>query len=182
MPVVGTLNVSGAGMRRPSSIEDKIRDGDGTLISATMVRKLSASRAVPQQTRTSGGGRADHFKAVSLQTHFWVRNAPYAAKDRGNPLKSQRMRPPSERTTPSISSPMRQTRAGASELCRHPMERFGQVSSSGILHWNFKIGLIRDKMSAAAPRKDRARARRAARNASDSVTGSSIRAGARSRR
>jgi hypothetical protein len=98
MALVGALNVSGAGIRRPSSIEDKIRDGEGALISATMVRKLGAGRGVPQQTRTSGGGRADDFKAVSLQTYFWGRNAPYAAKDLSNPLKSQQMRAPSERT------------------------------------------------------------------------------------
>jgi hypothetical protein len=98
MAVVGTLNVSGAGTRRPSSIEDNILDGEGTLISAMMVRKLDAGRGVPQQTRTSGGGRADDFKAVALQTRLWVRNAPYAAKDLGNQLKLQQMRPPSERT------------------------------------------------------------------------------------
>ena len=98
MAVVGTLNVSSEGIRRPSSIENKIWDGEGTLISATMVRKLGAGRGVPEQTRTGRGRRADDFKAVSLQRHFWVRNAPYAIKDLGNPLKSRRMRPPSERT------------------------------------------------------------------------------------
>ena len=49
MAVVGTLNVSGAGTRRPSSIEDNILDGEGTLISAMMVRKLDAGRGVPSR-------------------------------------------------------------------------------------------------------------------------------------
>jgi hypothetical protein len=98
MAVVGILNVLAAGIRRPSSIEDKIWDGEGASVSATMDRKLGAGRGLPQRMRTSGGGHADDFKAVSVQTHFWVRNAPYAVKARGNSLKSHEMRAPSERT------------------------------------------------------------------------------------
>jgi len=94
MAVVWTLNVSDGGTRRPFSIEDRIWDGQRTSVSAT----LGASRGVPRQTRTSGGGLGDDFEVASLQKHFWVRNAPYGVKGRGNPLKSQQMRAPSERT------------------------------------------------------------------------------------
>ena len=98
MAVVWTLNLSGAEIRRASSIEDKTWDGEGTSVSASMGSTLDAGRGVLQQTRKSGGGCPDDLKAANPQTHLWVRNAPYAVKDRDNPLKSQQMRPPSERT------------------------------------------------------------------------------------
>jgi hypothetical protein len=98
MAVVWTSNVPDAGTRRVFSIEDRIWDGQRSSVSATVGRTLGASRGVPRQIRTRGGGLGDDFKAASLQRHFWVRNAPYAVKDRGNPLKSQQMRAPSERT------------------------------------------------------------------------------------
>jgi hypothetical protein len=41
----------------------------------------------------------DDLKALALQSHFWLRNEPYASTDPRNHLKSQQMRPPSERTT-----------------------------------------------------------------------------------
>jgi hypothetical protein len=89
MAVVWTLNVSDAA----------ILGGQRMSVSAMVGRRLGASRGVPRQIRTSGAGLADDFKAVSLQAHFWVGNAPYAVNDLVNPLISQRMRPPSERTT-----------------------------------------------------------------------------------
>ena len=98
MAVVWTFNVPNAGTRRVFSIEDRIWDGQMTSVSVTVGRMLGTSRGVLRQIRTRGGGLGDDFKAASLQRHFWVRNAPYAVKDRGNPLKSQQMRPPSERT------------------------------------------------------------------------------------
>jgi hypothetical protein len=99
MAVVWTFNVPDVGTRRVFSIEDRIWDGQRMSVSAMIGRTLGASRGVPRQIRTRGGGLGDDFKAASLQRHFWVRNAPYALKDRGNPLKSQQMRAPSERTT-----------------------------------------------------------------------------------
>jgi len=98
MAVVWTFNVPNAGTRRVFSIEDRIWDGQRTSVSATVGGTLGTSRGVLRQIRTRGGGLGDDFKAASLQRHFWVRNAPYAVKDRGNPLKSQQMRAPSERT------------------------------------------------------------------------------------
>jgi hypothetical protein len=100
MAVVWTFNVPDVGTRRMFSIEDRIWDGQRTSVSAMIGRTLGASRGVPRQIRTRGGGLGDDFKAASLQRHFWVRNAPYAVKDRGKPLKSQQMRPLFERTTP----------------------------------------------------------------------------------
>jgi hypothetical protein len=96
--VVWTLNVPDAGTRRVFSIEDRIWDGQRTSVSAKVGRTLGTSRGVLRQIRTRGGGLGDDFEAASPQRPFWVRNAPYAVKDRGNPLKSQQMRPPSERT------------------------------------------------------------------------------------
>ena len=105
MAVAWTLNGSVGGTRRASSIEYEIWDGEGTSVSTTTGRALGAGRRVPQQSRTSSGRLEDDFKAASLQTHFWVRNAPYAVNDRGNSLKSQQMRPPSERTiNPRLAS------------------------------------------------------------------------------
>jgi hypothetical protein len=97
MADVWAFNVPDAGTRRVFSIEDIIWDGRRTSVSATVGRTLGASQGVPPQICTRGCGLGDDFKAASLQRHFWVRNAPYAVKDRGNPLKSQQMRPPSER-------------------------------------------------------------------------------------
>jgi len=102
MAVVWTFDVPDAGTRRVFSTEDKIWDGQTTTVSATVGRTLGASRGVRGQIRTRGGRLGEDFKAASLQRHFWVQNAPYAVKDRGNPLKSQQMRPPSERTTPTF--------------------------------------------------------------------------------
>src|SRR5271163_3961477 len=97
MAVVWTLNVSDAGTRRASSIEDRIWDGLRMSVSATVGRTPTLGQAL-QRVRTHGAWFGRDLKAASLQRHFWVRNAPYAVKDGGNPLKSQQMRPPSERT------------------------------------------------------------------------------------
>jgi hypothetical protein len=96
MAVVWTLNASSAGARRAPSIEGKIWDGEGTSVSATVSRTVGAGRG-SQQTRMVVLRIIS--KRHSLQRYSWVRNAPYAVKDRGNPLKSQQMRPPSERTS-----------------------------------------------------------------------------------
>ena len=44
----------------------------------------------------------DDLRAPTHQKHFWVRNEPYGFTDPRNQLKSQQMRPPSERTTPTL--------------------------------------------------------------------------------
>ena len=97
MAVVWTLNVPGARTCRAPSIENEIWDGEGTSRSATVSRMLDASRGL-QENRTSGGGLGDDFKAAPLERYLWARSAPYSLNDIGNPLKSQQMRPPSERT------------------------------------------------------------------------------------
>ncbi len=105
MAVVWTLNVLDAGTCRAFLIEHRIWDGQRTSVSATVAQTLGTSRGVPRQIRTRGGGIRDDFKAVSLQRYLWLRNAPYALNDRGNPLKSQQIRPPSERTiNPRLAS------------------------------------------------------------------------------
>ena len=98
MAVVWTLNPSGAEIRRVSSIEDNIWRGEETSVSASMGSTLDEGRGVLQQNRKSGGDRPDDLKAAITQTHLWVRNAPYAVKDRANQLKSHKNGAPSERT------------------------------------------------------------------------------------
>jgi hypothetical protein len=48
---------------------------------------------------TTRGEFRDDLNAPSRERYFQARNAPYFLNDLGNPLKSQEMRPPSERTT-----------------------------------------------------------------------------------
>ena len=64
----------------------------------------------PRQMRTYRGSLRNDFKAASLQKHFWVRNAPYASTDPCNQLKSQQMRPPSERTKGDLRAPEAEAR------------------------------------------------------------------------
>jgi hypothetical protein len=80
------------------SIEDRIWDDQTTSVSEAVVRMRDQSREAFRRVCTRGCDFWDDLKAPALQRHFWARNAPYAVKDRGNSLKSQQMRPPSERT------------------------------------------------------------------------------------
>src|SRR5207248_1076374 len=91
MAVVWTFNVPDAGTRRVFSIEDRIWDGHRT-------SALGTSWGVSRQIRARGGGLGDDLQAAPLERYFWGRNAPYSLNDPGNPLISQQMRPPSERT------------------------------------------------------------------------------------
>ena len=82
------------------SIEDMVWDGQRTRIShrrSDAQSKPGASR----QVRMRGCGLWDDLKASPFQRHFWGRNALYALTGPCNPLKSQQMRPPSERTSPN---------------------------------------------------------------------------------
>ena len=97
MAVVWTLNVPDAGTGRVFSIEDRIWDHQGIPVSTAVGRMLSASRA-PQQLGGRGGRFGDDLIAALRQTYFCGRNAPYSLNDPDNTLKSQKMRPPSERT------------------------------------------------------------------------------------
>jgi hypothetical protein len=134
MAVVWTFNVPDAGTRRVSSIEDRIWDGQRTLVSATVGRPLGASRGVPRQIRTRGGGLGDDFKAAPLQRHFWLRNAPYALTRPRNHLITQQMRAPSERTRNPCNAGPAQSREARSELAiRLPVQRnFPQGPQSAI--------------------------------------------------
>jgi hypothetical protein len=99
MAVVWTLNAPSAGARRAPSIEDKIWDGEGTSVSATVSRTVGAGRG-SQQARMLALRIIS--KRHSLQRYLWARNTPklfaYACKS----LISQQMRPPSERTIPTL--------------------------------------------------------------------------------
>lgn len=53
----------------------------------------------PNHRLEAGDGFGNDLKAAPFERYFWARNAPYASTDPCNPLISQQMRPPSERTT-----------------------------------------------------------------------------------
>ena len=107
------------------SIEDMVWDSQRTSVSATVGRTLGQSRGASRQVRTRGCGRWDDLKASPLQRHFWVRNAPYALKDPDNPLISQQMRPPSERTKANQAF-------------------IGNTSQNGLFSWEF-LSVIRTR-------------------------------------
>jgi len=89
MAVVGTLDVSGAGIRRLSSIEDKIWNGEGTSVSATMGRTLGPGRGIPQQTRTSGGclarRRDAYFGASRKGADLWLSSSICGKRNETSP-------------------------------------------------------------------------------------------------
>jgi hypothetical protein len=80
------------------SIENMIWDSRRPSGSADVGRTFGQSPGVSRQVRTRECGFQDNLKASALQRHFWVRNVPYGLADPYNSLKSQQMRPPSERT------------------------------------------------------------------------------------
>jgi len=94
-----TLNVPDAGADRMLSIEDMVWNSQRTSVSATVGGMPAQSQGASRQVRTRGCGLWNDLKPSPLQRYFWVRNAPYALRDPCNSLKSQQMRPPSERTT-----------------------------------------------------------------------------------
>ena len=82
-----------------SSIGNGIWYGQRTTASAVVGRMLAQSQGASRLVRMEGGRLGDNLKAPMLQKHFCAGNAPYALLNPCNTLKSQQMRPPSERTT-----------------------------------------------------------------------------------
>jgi hypothetical protein len=82
------------------SIEDRIWDDERTSVSDAVVRMLGQSREAFRRVCRRGREFWDDLKAPALQRHFWRRNEFYALPGPRNPLISQQMRPPSERTMP----------------------------------------------------------------------------------
>ena len=80
------------------SIEDRIWEDPTTSVSDAVVRMRDQSREAFRRVCTRGCDFWDDLKAPAFQRHFWARNEPYASTDPRNPLKSQQMRAPSERT------------------------------------------------------------------------------------
>ncbi len=85
------------------SIEDMICDSQRRPVSTAVGRMRGRGRVTSQQVRTRGDGFGDDLKAARLERHFCARKAPYALTNPCNPLKSQQMRPPSERSSDIIS-------------------------------------------------------------------------------
>src|SRR5206468_12712553 len=98
MTLVWTLNVLDAGADRMLSIEDMVWNCQRTSVSATVGRTLGQSQGASRQVRTHGCGLWNDLKVSPLQGHLWLRNAPYALNGPNNPLISQQMRAPSDRT------------------------------------------------------------------------------------
>jgi hypothetical protein len=57
-----------------------------------------SSQRTSRSVRTKEGRLGDNLKAPNIQKHFCAGNPPYALLNPCNILKSQEMRPPSERT------------------------------------------------------------------------------------
>ena len=93
MALAWMLDVPEAGTDYMVSIERICRNGR-TSVSATIGRMHGR----PQRAPHEGGRVRDDLNEPSLQRYFGGRNAPYPLNDPGNPLKTQQMRPPSERT------------------------------------------------------------------------------------
>jgi hypothetical protein len=81
-----------------SSIGNGIWYGQRTTASAAVGRMLAQSQGTSRLVRTEGGRLGDNLKAPTLKKHFYAGNAPYPLKYLDNPLNSQQMRAPSERT------------------------------------------------------------------------------------
>jgi hypothetical protein len=93
MAVLSILDLARAGTGRAFPVEG-IRRSRRAPVTATVGRMLGASQGALRQVRTCKGG----FGMMSqrhLKRAFGF-EMPYAVKDRGNPLKSQQMRPPSD--------------------------------------------------------------------------------------
>jgi hypothetical protein len=84
------LDLPEAGADRMFSFEERICRNGQTSVSAT----VGPQRASNERLACGEGEFRDDLNATSLERHFSVRNAPYAVKDRSNPVKSQKMRPP----------------------------------------------------------------------------------------
>jgi hypothetical protein len=79
------------------SIEESICRNGQTSVSASIARLQGRTqRAFNDRLACGGGELRDDVRY--LERYFRGRNAPYSLNDIGNPLKSQQMRAPSERT------------------------------------------------------------------------------------
>jgi hypothetical protein len=95
---VWAFDAPDGGAGRMFSVEDMISDSQRRPASAAVVRMLGQGRVTSQQVRTRRDGFGDDLNAAPFERYFWARNAPYTSTDPCNQLKSQQIRPPSERT------------------------------------------------------------------------------------
>jgi hypothetical protein len=81
------------------SFEERICRNGQTSVSAPVGQMQGRTRRASNDRLACGaGGFRDDLNAPSLERYFRALNAPYFLNDPGNHLKSQQMRPPSERT------------------------------------------------------------------------------------
>src|SRR4051794_34230996 len=91
---MGGLQCSYYGLRSRFRLEIGIWYGQRTSVTTTVGR---TSRGSPDRLARAEGLWGEAMSAPS-ERHFWARNAPYVLRDPADLLKSQRMRPPFERT------------------------------------------------------------------------------------
>ena len=99
MALAWMLDVPEAGADYVFSFEERICRNGQTSVPATVGRMQGRTQSASNDRLAYGGNEfGDALNAPSLERYFRGRNAPYSLNDPGNPLKSQQMRPPSERT------------------------------------------------------------------------------------
>src|SRR5260221_7628305 len=94
--------------------------------------RRSAARSKPESLPdrfACGEGLGMDFKASSFQRYVWARNAPYALTDPCNPVKSQRMRPPSERTILIIQGAGCRRRQGFSAMADVDIDKLMRMAA-----------------------------------------------------
>jgi hypothetical protein len=93
------FDVPEAGADCMFSIEEKIGRSGQTSVLGTSGRMHGRTERASHDRLACGEVEFwDDLNAPSLQRYFRDRNAPYSLNDLDNPLKSQQMRAPSERT------------------------------------------------------------------------------------
>jgi hypothetical protein len=96
------LDVPEAGADCMFSVEGRICRKGQTSVSATIGWMQRRTQSASNDRLACGGGEfRDDLNALCLESYFRGRNV-YSLNDPGNPLKSQQMRPPSERTTTHV--------------------------------------------------------------------------------
>jgi hypothetical protein len=101
MPSAWMLDVPKSGADCSFAVEERICRSGQASIPATVLGRMQRGNQKGSNDMFAFGdvNYREDLKDPSLERYFRGRNAPYAVKDRDNPLKSQQMRPPSERTT-----------------------------------------------------------------------------------
>jgi hypothetical protein len=100
MALAWMLDVPEGGADCMFSFRERICQNGQTSVSPAVGQMQGRSRRASNDRLACGAGEfRDDLNAPSRERYFQARNAPYFLNDLGNPLKSQEMRSPSERTS-----------------------------------------------------------------------------------